>query len=57
MTIKLVPVSHNLTKWPEIFATFNQLAYTIAKLLVEKIISRHGVPSQLLLEEHFCQSC
>lgn len=37
-----------LTKWPEFFATSNQSAYTIAKLLVEKIVSRHGVPSQLL---------
>ena len=37
-----------MTKWPEVFATSNQSAYTIAKLLVEKIISRHGVPSQLL---------
>ena len=37
-----------MTKWPEVFATSNQSACTIAKLLVEKIISRHGVPSQLL---------
>ena len=37
-----------LTKWPEVFATYNQSAYTIAKLLVEKIISQHGVPAQLL---------
>ena len=37
-----------MTKWPEVFATSNQLAYTIAKLLVEKIVSRRGVPSQLL---------
>ena len=37
-----------MTKWPEVFATSNQSAFTIAKLLVEKIVSRHGVPSQLL---------
>ena len=37
-----------LTKWPEIFPTKDQTAPTIAKLLVEKIISRHGVPSELL---------
>ena len=37
-----------ITKWPKVFATSNQLAYTIAKLLVEKIVSRHGVPLQLL---------
>ena len=37
-----------MTKWPEVFATSNQSAFTIAKLLVEKIVSRHGVPLQLL---------
>ena len=37
-----------MTKWPEVFTTSNQSAFTIAKLLVEKIVSRHGVPSQLL---------
>ena len=34
-----------LTKWPEVFAI---PALTIAKLFVEQIISRHGVPVQLL---------
>ena len=37
-----------LTKWPEGFATADQTAPTIAPLLVEEIISRHGVPSQLM---------
>ena len=37
-----------LTKWPEVFATSDQTALTIAKLLVKQIISRHGVPTQLL---------
>ena len=37
-----------MTKWPEVFATSNQSAFTIAKLLVEKIVRLHGVPSQLL---------
>lgn len=37
-----------LTKWPEVFATRDQTSLTIAKLLVEKIVPRHGVPSQLL---------
>lgn len=37
-----------LTKWPEVYATPDQTAPTIAKLLVEKVISRHGVPHQLL---------
>ena len=37
-----------LTKWPEVFATADQTAPTIARLLVEEIVSRHGVPSQLM---------
>ena len=37
-----------LTKWPEVFPTSDQTALTIAKLLVEKVISRHGVPVELL---------
>ena len=37
-----------LTKWPEVFPTPDQSALTIAKLLVEHIISRHGVPRELL---------
>ena len=39
-----------LTKWPEVYATADQTAPTIAKLLVENVISRHGVPRQLLSE-------
>ena len=37
-----------LTKWPEVFAVSDQTAATIAKLLVEEIVSRHGVPSEVL---------
>ena len=37
-----------LTKWPEVFPVRDQTAPTIAKLLVENIICRHGVPNQLL---------
>jgi len=37
-----------LTKWPEVFPARNQTSLTIAKLLVEHIVPRHGVPSQLL---------
>ena len=37
-----------LTKWPEVFAVADQTAHTIAQLLVEQIISRHGVPAELL---------
>ena len=37
-----------LTKWPEVFAVPNQSAETIAELLVENLICRHGVPKELL---------
>ena len=37
-----------LTKWPEVFAVADQTALTITKLLVEHVISRHGVPAELL---------
>ena len=37
-----------LTKWPEVFPAKNQNSLTIARLLVEHIIPRHGVPTQLL---------
>ncbi len=37
-----------LTKWPEVFAVPNQKAETIARLFVEHMIVRHGVPEHLL---------
>lgn len=37
-----------LTKWPEVFPVPDQTVATIAKLLVEEIVSRHGVPSEIL---------
>ncbi len=37
-----------LTKWPEVYPTSDQTAETIAKLFVEKIVCRHGVPTKLL---------
>ena len=37
-----------LTKWPEVYAVPDQSAATIANLLVREIVSRHGVPSEVL---------
>ena len=37
-----------LTKWPEVFAVPDQTSLTIARLLVERLVSRHGVPRELL---------
>ena len=37
-----------LTKWPEVFPMADQSAATIARLFVENIICRHGVPGELL---------
>jgi len=37
-----------LTKWPEAYATSDQTAETIARLFVEQIVCRHGIPQELL---------
>ena len=37
-----------LTKWVEAFAVSDQCAQTIARLLVEEVICRHGAPQKLL---------
>lgn len=37
-----------LTKWPEVFPTPDQTTLAIAKLLVEEVVSCHGVPCQLM---------
>ena len=37
-----------LTKWPEAFATKDQTSLTLAKLFTEEVVSRHGVPRELL---------
>ena len=42
--------SDYLTKWPEGFPSPDQKAETIARLLVEQVVPRHGVPEQLLSE-------
>ena len=37
-----------LMKWPEVFPVKEQTSLTIARILVEQIVPRHGVPSELL---------
>ena len=37
-----------LTKWPEVYPIPDQSTATIASLLVREIVSRHGVPSEVL---------
>ena len=37
-----------LTKWVEAFPTSNQQAETIARLFVDNVVCRHGVPDELL---------
>ena len=43
-----VVVMDYLTKWQEVFPTRDQTSITIARLLVEQIVPRHGVPVELL---------
>ena len=44
----VVVIMDYLTKWPEAFATADQTAETIARLFVEQIVCRHGIPQELL---------
>ena len=44
----VVVVMDYFTKWVEAFAVADQQAQTIARLLVENIVCRHGVPQELL---------
>ena len=37
-----------LTKWPEAFAVSDQKMETVARLFVEQIVCRHGIPEELL---------
>ena len=37
-----------LTKWPEVSPTCDQTSFTTARLLVEHVVSCHGVPTGLL---------
>ena len=37
-----------LTKWVEVFAVPDQTAETVARLFVEGVVCRHGVPQELL---------
>src|SRR5438093_6972520 len=46
----ILVVMDYLTKYPECFATENQNAETVAKILVEEIICRHGAPKQILTD-------
>lgn len=43
-----------LTKWPEVFAVADQSAATVAKLLVEEIVTRHRVPAEVLSDRGQC---
>lgn len=43
-----VVVNDYLTKWPEVFAVSNQLVFAIDKLIMKEVVSRHGVPSEIL---------
>ena len=45
-----VEVMDYLIKWPEVFTVPDQTVLTIVQLFVEKIISQHSAPSQLLLD-------
>ena len=46
-----IVVMDYLTKWPEAFPAPDQSSATVARVLVEEVMSRHGVPSEILSTE------
>lgn len=42
-----------LTKWLEVFTVPDKSVATIAQLLVEQIVNRHGVPVAILSDSSF----
>ena len=48
-----------LTKWPEVFSVKDQTIATMVTVLLEQIISKHGVPAEILSDRGnaFCLSC
>ena len=44
----IVVFADYLTKWVEAYPTVNQTSETIARLLIDHIVCRHGVPAELL---------
>ncbi len=45
------------TKWPEAFPVPDQTAETIARLFVEQIVCRHGIPEELLSDRGAVLAC
>ena len=43
----IIVVQDYFSKWPEVFATPNQEARTVAMKLVQEVISRYGVPMEI----------
>ena len=39
------------TRWPEAFATRDQLATTVAEIIVNEIVCRHGAPREILTDQ------
>lgn len=46
----ILVVCDYLTKWTEAFALPNQKSETIAKILIEEIFCRHGVPNKIMTD-------
>jgi hypothetical protein len=46
----ILVITDYFTKWPEAFALQSQDAPTVAKVLVEQVISRHGAPKRILTD-------
>ena len=47
----LIVITDYLTKWVEAFPTKDSKATTVARILVDEIISRHGAPKEILSDQ------
>lgn len=54
----IITIVDHMTSWPELYAVPNKTAETVATLLMEKFIPRHGCPKYILSDNgtEFCNS-
>ena len=49
--VYVLTIIDHFTKWVELFPMRNQEAHTVAKILVDQVICRHGCPLQILSDQ------
>ena len=49
--VYILTIIDHFTKWVELFPMRNQEAHTVAKILVDQVVCRHGCPIQILSDQ------